>query len=266
MLTAMTTLASRTIAALRAEHDQLVRAVPAMSAAQLTGPSGAADWTVADVLSHLGSGAEITLAGVRAALGEAPPPGSGFNESVWDRWNAMPPEDQAARSLEVNADLVAALEAFTAEQQETVQLSVGFLPQPVPLASFAGLRLHEAVHHGWDVRVAADPAATLGDDSAGVLADHLTGGLSFLMGFIAKPAVLAEPAVVSIDGTPLSLVLTDRAALTSAGAEATAVFRGRLESVIRLIAGRLTDDHTPPGVTVTGNVSLADLREVFPGF
>jgi uncharacterized protein (TIGR03083 family) len=270
MLTAMTSLAGRTIAALRAEHEQLLRVAPAMSAAQLTGPSGAADWTVADVLSHLGSGAEITLADVRAARGEGEPPGPGFNQGVWDRWNAMRPEEQAARSLEANADLVAALEGFTAQQQESVRLKVGFLPQPLPLASFAGLRLHEAVHHGWDVRVGADPSATVGDDSARVLADHLTGGLSFLLGFIAQPDVLTEPAVVSIEGTPLSLVVADRAELTpagtEAGTEATAVFGGPVESVIRLIAGRLTEEHTPPGVTVTGNVSLDDLRRVFPGF
>src|SRR3954469_15600188 len=104
----MTNLASRTIAALRGEHDALASTVPALTAEQLTGPSGASDWTVADVLSHLGSGAEITLAGFRAALGEADEPGPGFNEGVWDRWNALSPQDQAAGWIESDNALVTA--------------------------------------------------------------------------------------------------------------------------------------------------------------
>lgn len=56
----MTDLADRTIAALRAHHDELAAVVAGLSDEQLTAPSGSADWKVADVLSHLGSGAEIT--------------------------------------------------------------------------------------------------------------------------------------------------------------------------------------------------------------
>ena len=108
----MTTLAGRTIAALRSEHDGLAALVPTLSPDQLTGPSGAAEWTVADVLSHLGSGAEINLAAFRAARGEAEPPGPDFNQGVWDRWNALSPEDQVANWRESDAKLVAAFEAL----------------------------------------------------------------------------------------------------------------------------------------------------------
>src|SRR5689334_14418764 len=94
-LPTMTTLAARTIAALRREHDSLAGLVSTLSPEQLTGPSGATEWTIADVLSHLGSGAEITLAGLRAGSGEAEAPGPDFNQSVWDRWNALSPQDQA---------------------------------------------------------------------------------------------------------------------------------------------------------------------------
>src|SRR4051812_16319102 len=107
----MTTLAGRTIAALRSEHDILAGTVAALSAEQLTGQSGAAEWTIADVISHLGSGAEIMLAGFRAALGDAQAPGPDFNQSVWDRWNALSPQDQAAGWADSDAALVTALEA-----------------------------------------------------------------------------------------------------------------------------------------------------------
>ncbi|MFD0522938.1 maleylpyruvate isomerase N-terminal domain-containing protein [Paractinoplanes durhamensis] len=128
----MTTLAAGTIAALRSEHDTLAAAAATISPDQLKGPSGASDWTVAQVFSHLGSGAEITLAALKAGLGEIEKPGPGFNQSVWDRWNALSPEDQAAGSVESNATLVAALEALTPEQHESVQINPGFLPQAIP--------------------------------------------------------------------------------------------------------------------------------------
>jgi hypothetical protein len=92
----MTTLADRTIAALRRTHDDLASLVPTFTEAQLTGPSGASEWSVAQVLSHLGSGAEIATAGYRSAIDETPPPEQDFNQGIWDRWNAMTPQQQAA--------------------------------------------------------------------------------------------------------------------------------------------------------------------------
>src|SRR3954447_17373793 len=85
----MTSLADRTIVALCAEHDLATATVSDLTEEQLTGPSGAAEWTLASVLSHLGSGAVITLAGLQSALGARQAPEAGFNESVWDVWNAM---------------------------------------------------------------------------------------------------------------------------------------------------------------------------------
>ena len=135
----MTTLADRTIDALRATHDGLAALVPGLTDEQLTGPSGAAEWTVAQVLSHMGSGAEIGLATLETALGAGPAAGPGFNESVWDRWNAMSPREQATNFLDHDARLVAAYEDLTDEQRTTAEVDLGFLPQPLPLASFAGM-------------------------------------------------------------------------------------------------------------------------------
>jgi len=235
----MTTFAARTIAALRAEHDSLASAGATISTAQLKGPSGASDWTVAQVFSHVGSGAEITLAAFRAGTGEAETPGPDFNQRVWDRWNAMTPEAQAAGAVESDATLVAALEALTPEQHETLAINPGFLAQPVPLATFAGLRLSETAHHGWDIRVAGDPAAALSAESAALLAEHLSGGLSFFLSFIAKREAIREPAVIGIDGTPYRIVLDDRAHFTTDAATVTATFTGPLESALRLIVGRM---------------------------
>ena len=262
----MTTLASRTIAALRAEHDDLAGVAAALSPTQLTGPSGATEWTVADVLSHLGSGAEITLAGLRAALGTAPEPGPDFNQSVWDRWDALPPADQAAGFLRANAELVAALEELSPAQHESVTVKLGFLPEPLPIAAFAGMRLSEVAQHSWDVRAGLDPAAPLAEASAEVLAEQFAGHLSFLLGFVAKPDTVGELTVIAIDATPYGIVLDGQARFSAEPPAPTATFTGPLESAVRLLAGRLTPRYTPAGVDVTGNISLDELRRVFPGF
>jgi uncharacterized protein (TIGR03083 family) len=261
----MTTLAGRTIAALRSEHDDLAALVPALSPAQLTGPSGASEWTVADVLSHLGSGAEITLAGFRAAVGEAEAPGPDFNQGVWDRWNATSPPEQATGAITSDEALVAALETVPEERHEELPVRT-FLPEPVPFASFAALRLSEVAQHTWDVRAGLDPAATVATRSAEVLAEHLTGGLGFLLGFIGKPEKAGEHAVVEVSGTPYRIVVADAVGLTTEPLPATATFTGTLEAALRLLYGRLSPAHTPADVKVTGNITLDELRAVFPGF
>ncbi len=260
----MTTLADRTIAALRDIHDDLAATVPGLSDEQLAGPSGAAEWPLAQVLSHMGSGAEIALAGLTAAVSGTPAAES--NETIWDRWNAMGPREQADGFLRSDAALVAAYEALTADQRESLAIDLGFLPAPLPLASVAGMRLNEAALHAWDVRIALDPAAGLSADAAQLLAEHFSGGIAFLTGFLGKADALAKPAVVAVQDSGFGLVIGDGVAVTATVSDPTATFAGPLESAVRLIGGRLTAEHTPDGVTVIGDVTLDDLRRVFPGF
>lgn len=261
----MTTLAGRAVAALRSEHDGLASLVPSLSAGQLTGRSAASEWTIADVLSHLGSGAEINLAGFRSAVGEAAAPGPDFNQSVWDRWNALSPQEQATGSIGSDEALVAAFEAVSEDRHEQLRVRT-FLPEPVPFASFAALRLSEVASHTWDVRAGLDPAASLAEGSAAVLAEHLAGGLGFLLGFIGKPKEAPEPAIVEISGTPYRIVVDDSVRLTTEALPVTATFTGSLESALRLLYGRLGPEYTPAGTEVTGNITLDGLRAVFPGF
>jgi uncharacterized protein (TIGR03083 family) len=260
----MPSLADRTIAALRHLHDELETLVPGLRPGELTGPSGASEWSIAQVLSHLGSGAEIALANYRSALGEVPAPEPDFNQRVWDRWNAMSPEDQASGFLESDAKLVGILEALTPDQRENLEITLSFLPQPLGIATIAGMRLNEVALHGWDVRVAVDPAATLSEESAALLMELLSGSMGFMLGFIGKADALPHGAVVDAHG--LGLVIGDAVSLTSTLDAPTATFEGQREAFVRLIGGRLTESVTPDTVDVVGNVSLDDLRRVFPGF
>jgi uncharacterized protein (TIGR03083 family) len=260
----MSSLADRTITALRDLHDELAVLVPTLTEAQLTGPSGASAWTVAQVLSHLGSGSEIALASYRAALADEPGPEGAFNQGVWDRWNAMDAADQASSFLDHDATLVETLEALTPDQRDNLQIKLGFLPFPLGFSTIAGMRLNEVALHSWDVRVGLDPTATLSEESAEVLVTQFSGELSFMLGFFGKADVLGEEAVVSAHGR--GLVIADGVSLSPTADNATANFDGPLEALVRLIGGRLTPPYTLDTVRVVGNVSLDDLRRVFPGF
>jgi uncharacterized protein (TIGR03083 family) len=259
----MTQLVDQSIAELRATHDRLRSHVEALSPDQLTGPSGAEAWTMADLLSHLGSGAEIARGALLASLGDETEERRS-NQEVWDRWNALSPDEQAAGALVSDARLVELYEGLTPDQRETTMVDLGFLPAPVPLATALAMRLNEQVLHEWDVRVAVDPDAALTDTAADLLLQHYREGMSFMLGFIGKPDRLDEPTRVALDD--VTLAITDAVSLDAGTDDTTATYAGPREAVVRLIAGRLGEQHTPSVVDVSGNVTLDDLRRVFPGF
>ncbi len=259
----MTDLTDRSVAALRAHHDTLSAVADDLTDEQLAGPSGASRWSIAQVFSHLGSQSEIMLGPLRAAVDgttiDAPD-----NQAVWDRWDAAAPRAQADGFVEHGARYLALLEGLSAEQRASVRLDLGFLPEPVPLAVALGMRLDEVALHSWDILVALDPEAEVDAAAATTMLDHFADGVGFLLGFVAKPDQLDRPVTVAVGEH--SIVLDDTASVRSGTAGATATFSGPPGAALRLIGGRLRPEHTPAGVEVTGNVSLDELRGVFPGF
>jgi uncharacterized protein (TIGR03083 family) len=257
----MTELTDRTIAALHAEHDTLVSLIANLDDDQLNSPSGADGWTVAQVLSHLGSGAEIGRAPIVAATGESV--GVEDNQTIWARWDAASAADQASGFVEQNTRWLEALDALTPEQRSSLTIDLGFLPEPVPLITVLGMRLNEVANHAWDVRVALDPEAEVNADSAVALVDLLTGPLGFMLGFMGKPAELAEPALVAVPGA--GLVIEDAVSVVSSVESPSTTFSGSSGAFIRLLNGRLKEPYAK-GVSVEGNATLDDLHRVFPGF
>jgi uncharacterized protein (TIGR03083 family) len=257
----MSELVDRTITALRTEHDVLVALLPNLPDESFDAPSGASEWTIAQVLSHLGSGAEIGRAPIVRAAGEDAEPAD--NQAVWARWDAAAPLDQVAGFIEHNGRWLETVEALSAEQRESLQVDLGFLPDPVPLEVALGMRLNEVANHSWDVRVGLDPSAEVHADSAEVLVELFRGPLSFILGFSAKPGELAETASVAVPGAGLVI---DSGVTVVGGVESpSATFRGTPEAFIRLLNGRLKEPYAD-GVIVEGNVTLDDLRKVFPGY
>lgn len=257
----MSTLVERTIAALRVNHNVLAALVPTLSQETLSDPSGATGWTVAQALSHIGSGAEIGRKPIATAAGERVEVED--NQAVWARWDASPPAVQAAEFVRHDEAYLETVEALSTEQRDSLMIDLGFLPEPVPLLVALGMRLNEVANHAWDVRVGVDPSATVDQESAELLVELFRGPLAFLLGFSAKADVIEQEVRLAIPGGALQI--TDAVAVTDSVDRPTATFEAPAEAVVRLLSGRLGPEHSA-GVTVTGNVTLDELRKVFPGY
>jgi uncharacterized protein (TIGR03083 family) len=260
--------ADAVIAVLRKGHDELAGFVGGLSDDDLARGSGAAEWDVSEVLSHLGSGAEIGLAGLDAALAGTPRPGQEFNLGVWDRWNAMGRRERADGFVRADEALVERYESIDAATRESLRIDMGFLPAPVDVATAARLRLNEFAMHMWDVRAGfADGVALSGDAAAALL--H---GEPNLLAWIGKAEALGgREAVVRVTTSgPESVFALRLAAPISVDFDVPGEPDGTLdlpaESWLRLVAGRLGPRHTPEGVTATGAADLDLLRRVFPGY
>lgn len=256
------------IAALRTGHDSLAEFAAGLSDDDLAGPSGAAEWDVSGVLSHLGSGAEIVLTVLDAALAGQPNPGGDFNQSVWDRWNAMTRRERADGFLRTNETLTARYESLDTRTREDLRIGFGFLPAPVEVATVARMRLNELALHSWDVRVGFDAHATVAPEATAVLLDAAPE----MLAWSSRPEVLnGDEAVLRVTTTePASVFALHLATPVSVELTAPESPDGEMtlpaESWLRLIAGRLAPQHTPAGVTTSGAVDLDKLRQLFPGY
>lgn len=248
------------IRALRASHEKLAGLVAGLDGDGLRTRSFAAEWTIADVLSHLGSGAEIFQLSLTAGLTGGQPPGGADFQPIWDKWNARSPEDQAAESVAVNESVVSRLESLSAAERETFSV-VMFGAMTLDLAGFLSMRLSEHALHTWDVAVALDSAQRVAPDAVVLLIDTLPS----MSGFLGKP----NPAPVKIAVTtsdPERALTLDTGGVSFTPASADDVLPASLalpaETLVRLIAGRLNgaDDITASGVTVP------ELKAIFPGF
>lgn len=263
----MSTVADSTIAALRSGHDELAALVKGLTLAEVSAPSGAEDWNLAAVLSHLGSGAVISLAGLDSALTGGGPRDPGFNRSVWDRWDAFAAQEQVNEYLVSNAALVERYESLDVHTRESLRIDMGFLPEPVDLATAAGFRLMEFALHSLDVRVGLDPNATVRAEAVPLLLPRI----SSMFGWLAKTGALAGRSVSMLvelhePTSSFGLQLGEAPALVEAPASPDATLTASAEAWVRLATGRLSAAHTPTGVEVTGDIDLDTLRAVFPGF
>jgi uncharacterized protein (TIGR03083 family) len=256
------------ISALRTGHDDLAALVSRLSDADLSRPSGASEWDISQVLSHLGSGAEINHATLRAALDGEPNPGRDFNLTVWARWDAMSRRERADGFLQSNPALVELYESMDADTRAKLRIDLGFLPAPVDVATASRMRLSEFALHSWDVRVGFDEHAAVAPEATG----PLLAGSGDLLGWTSKPEQLdGARAVIRVTTTEpasvFALRLGDQITVDSdVPDQPDGTLSLPAEAWLRLVAGRLSPRHTPDGVSTTGAADLDLLRRVFPGY
>jgi uncharacterized protein (TIGR03083 family) len=240
--------------ALGASVDRLAALVGDLTPEQVRQQAYPTEWTVADVLSHLGSGAVITRKRFEGETDLDPQP-------IWDEWNAKSPDAQAAGALEADAALQARLAALTPDEVASLHFALG--PMELDVPTFIGMRLNEHVVHTWDVEVTFDDAATIPPDEAALMVDTLT----MISNFAGKPTGTERTLSVTTAAPEGSFEITlrpDGVALTPQPPVDGPDLELPGDALIRLVYGRLDPAHTP--VIDAGSSELDELRRAFPGF
>jgi len=175
--------------ALRVSIRRLGTIVDALDDAAILDSAYPADWSIAQVMSHLGSGAVILQRRLDDELAGTTTP-EDFAPQTWDEWNARSARAQVDGGLAADAALLAALEGLSAEQRDEFTFAMG--PMSFDFDGFVGLRLNEHAFHTWDIDVSLDPQATVPAPIAGFVVDNLE-----LIGrFTAQPTA-GDPATVT---------------------------------------------------------------------
>ncbi len=246
------------IGALRATSDRLDRVVQGLDA-QIESSAYPSEWSVADVLSHLGSGAVIFQRRLDDGLAGAETPDD-FAQSVWNTWNAKDPQAKAADGLRANRALVERIDSLTDQERERFRFSMG--PMVLGLDGAVGLRLNEVALHLWDIEVVLDPGATVDPEAVECIVDNL----EMIARFTGKATGAEHSVTVRTDDPRRDFRITvdaDSVALASGSPVETPDLEIPAEAFIRLVYGRLDPGHTPDH---RGAADLDDLRRVFPGF
>jgi uncharacterized protein (TIGR03083 family) len=249
------------IDALRHSHERLRAVAGSLDADQLRRRSYASEWSIAQVLSHIGSQAEIFGLFLDAGLSGQDPPGPEAFAPIWGVWNAKSPEEQAADALRADETVTERFESIDDEQRKRFALKL--FGMDFDATGLARMRLGEHAVHTWDIAVALDPAATLAPDAVDLLIDTL----GQLVARAGKPGGAQRRLHVSTSSPVRHFTLETGETVTLAASgysEGLPELALPAEAFIRLVYGRLDPAHTPP--VETRRADLDELRQVFPGF
>jgi uncharacterized protein (TIGR03083 family) len=251
---------SDAIAALQSSVDRLAALVGPLDDEAIVARAYPTEWTIAHVLAHLGSGAEIFSRRLRDGLaGEQTP--DDFAPGVWSGWDAKSPRAQVDDALAVDAAFAAELAAVSPTDQERFTTSFG--PMTIGFDAAVRMRLSEHLLHEWDVRVTLDPSATLAADGA----DHVIGNLGPIVAFSGKPTAGPDTVVISTtdpDGVWAVTTGPDGVSFDRVDTWDEVHVTMPTEALVRLIYGRLDPEHTPDSIEADAEV-LHRLRAMFPG-
>ncbi|HVA02506.1 MAG TPA: maleylpyruvate isomerase N-terminal domain-containing protein [Acidimicrobiales bacterium] len=261
MTTQSDAAATRSVTVLRQSHDRLAALVAGLDAAGVCAPSYAKDWSIAQVMSHLGSQAEIFEALLDAGITGEDPPGQEAFPPIWDAWNARSPEAQTTDSIAFNARFVRSLEGLDAAQRDSFRVFA--FGMDLDMSTFLRLRVPEHAVHSWDVAVALDRSATVLQGAVEIVVD----GLPRVAALVGKPREGSPMVrVTTTDPERAFALVTDGVRLEPWSERAVG---GELqlsaEELLRLVYGRLDAAHTHTAGLKAEGISLDDVRTVFPG-
>ena len=249
------------IQALRRSHENLAGLVGPLDIDQLRGRSYDTDWSIAQVVSHLGSQAEIFGLFLDAGLSGQAAPGQDVFPSIWEAWNSRSPQAQAADGLQADREVIERFESLDAEGRARFHLEL--FGMDLDATDLARMRLNEHAIHTWDVAVALDQEAKVAPDAVDLLVD----GLEQLVARAGKPDGIKRQMKIRTDDPERRFVLESGDTVTLAVSEGDrdrSELRLPAEALVRLVYGRLDPAHTPP--VETRGVDLDELRQMFPGF
>jgi uncharacterized protein (TIGR03083 family) len=257
----MSSESSRALIVLRRSHDRLAAKVAQLDSSSLRRRSYSSEWSIAQVLSHLGSQAEIFGLLFEAGLTGGDPPGQESFPPIWDAWNARSPEDQAANSIAANDAFLRRIEALDASQLDSFRLSAFGMDIDAPM--FLRMRISEHAVHAWDIFVVLDQSATVAPDAVELLVDALPD----LVARVGKPMPRAITLRVSTVGPERTFALVTDGVRLEPWSErgVDGALQLSAEELVRLVYGRLDSSHAHSVRLDAPGMSLDDLRAMFPG-
>jgi uncharacterized protein (TIGR03083 family) len=253
------------IAALRGSQERLAALAGSLIPEQLHAPSYDADWTIAQVLAHIGAQAEIAQQALAAALSGREPFGPDGFRAIKAVWDARDPGQQAVECLVNDREHVRRLEQVT--DDELAGIRVKILGTDYDAVGLVWLRLGEHALHSWDIAVSLDPAALVDPQSVALLVDRIPqvaacGGKPPGVPYQARIQATEPEREFLLDVTE---VISVSAVRPGAAGHDIPALRMPAEALLRLVYGRLDPDHTPPVQVLSGQVELDLLRQTFPG-
>ena len=249
---------ARELDALAASASHLRQVAGSLNESDLTHSAYPSEWTVADVFSHIGSGAVIMGRRLGDLLEGRFTPDE-FAPSVWDEWNAKSPTAQAADALVVDQELLDQIRRVPDQEKAIFSLSMG--PMILGFDQFVGMRLNEHCVHTWDIEVAFDKKATILREATEVVVDSLER----IVSFTGQPSGTGQVKIRTTNPAR-RFILTrgpDQVSLEAVGSLQFPDLVVPAEALVRLVYGRLDPF---PGSSAQTPVDLADLTKLFPGF
>jgi uncharacterized protein (TIGR03083 family) len=257
------------LAALKRGHRELVEFAETLPAESYERMSYCSKWTVAQVYSHLGSGAEIGLLNLQAGL-----TGNALTDpwTIWNRWDALPPEQMIGNFAAADSRFLDALDQL--DLRTTAGLMVPMnAHMRFPLGVVLVMRLAEHALHSWDIHVTYHPDAEVPAYAADLLMDLYPWDFISTVAAqqIAGPIGTATLRI-DIERPPRSLLMTfaDTITLETIHTNNHETPTGHLAFPTagpwtRLLTGRLDPQHTPAGTHSEGTPTLETLRTALQG-